>query len=474
MNTTTIRQCFAVLFYFCFTSCMKNQLTDKKDSTGRISNGSVANASIPIEPNMIVFLADDVGYEIPNYTGGISYTTPNINLAAQQGIVYRHCYASPLCSPSRFMLLTGAYNQRNYAVWGMMNPNQKTIANMFHDAGYSTGVFGKWQLNGGITSAKNFGFDNMVVFDPVTTSNIIDDDSNEPRYGNPLIYENGWYWPDSLTKGKYGPDIFLAKALHFMDSCHAIGKKYFIYFSSPLCHTPFAPTPHDKQFKTWIWSLNRSNIAFWPSMVRYMDSIFGVLKYHTDSLDALPGSNKTVIAFMGDNGTPKTITSQWTDPQTGQVISVTGEKGNPTEHGTHVPFFITGLGSGTDNQLVDFTDFVPSLADICNISVPAYIGTPDGHDFGKSLRGLPDTARSLIFCHFDANISSDGGAAASAWVQDTVYKTYSNKIPYLPKSAVFLSIVPTPQLQILQPNMTPTQKAIYNYQAGVLSKDEGH
>ncbi len=243
-----------------------------------------------------------------------------------------------------------------------------------------------------------------------------------------------------------------------MDSCHAIGKKYFIYFSSPLCHVPFSPTPHDKQYKTWDWSLNKNHSVYWPSMVRYMDSIFGVLKKHTDSLDALPGSNKTIIALMGDNGTPNNITSQWKDPQTGQVLSITGEKGSATERGTHVPFIITGLGARVDNQLVDFTDFVPSLADICNIPVQGFVDTLDGHDFGKSLRNLPDTVRSYIFCHFDANISANGGAPAAAWVQDTVYKTYTNKIGLLPKSTLFYNVVPYPQVQLLPANMDPAQK----------------
>jgi arylsulfatase A len=372
------------------------------------------------------------------------------------------------------MLLTGQYNQRNYTVWGQMSPAQKTIANIFQDAGYSTGVFGKWQLNGGIVSARNFGFDNMVVFDPITSGNTSDDDTSQPRYGNPNVYDNGIYWPDSLTNGKYGPDIFLAKALHFIDSCHTAGKKYFIYFSSPLCHTPISPTPHDKQYKTWNWSLNKSNTAYWPSMVRYMDSTFGVLKHHTDSLDAILGSNKTVIAFIGDNGTPRIITSQWKDPQTGQILSITGDKGNATEYGTHVPFLIAGLGQGTDNQLVDLTDFVPGLADICNIPVPGYLGVPDGHDFARFLRGAPDTVRSVIFCHFDANITVGGGGAPQAWAQDTAYKTFTSKITSLPKGTIFFNIIPYPQVQILQANMTPSQKAIFNYQTNVLVKEESH
>jgi arylsulfatase A len=474
MVKAIIQLCFTVSLYLFVTSCIKDPVFHEKESAGRVSNDSVDNGLIPVDPNIIVFLADDIGYEIPNYTGGISCSTPNINLASQQGIVYRHCYASPLCSPSRFMLLTGKYNQRNYTVWGIMDPNQRTIANMFQDGGYATAVFGKWQLNGGVTSAQNFGFGEMVVFDPVTTNNISDDDVNEPRYGNPLIYENGFYWPDSLTKGNYGPNIFLAKALSFIDSCHAIGQKYFIYFSSPLCHAPFSPTPHNKQFKNWDWSLHKSNTAFWPSMVRYMDSIFGVLKNHTDSLDALPESNKTIIAFMGDNGSPKGIISQWQDPQTGEVLSVTGEKGKPTERGTHVPFIITGLGQATDNQLVDFTDFIPSLADICNIPVPGYLDTLDGHDFGKVLRGLPDSARSEIFCHFDANIATDGGAAAQAWVQDTIYKTYTKKLGLLPKSTIFFTVAPYPQVQVLTASMTPEQAAVNNAQLSILLKEEGH
>jgi arylsulfatase A len=470
MGKTLIAVGIPVFICAIFTSCIKDPVLREKSFDNRVSDGSMAHASIPIKPNVIIFLADDIGYEIPNYTGGISYSTPNINLASRRAIVYRHCYASPLCSPSRFMLLTGVYNQRNYTVWGMMNPSQKTIANMFKHGGYTTGVFGKWQLNGGFTSAQNFGFDNMVVFDPITTNNIHDDDTTEKRYGNPMVYDNGYYWSDSLTTGKYGPDIFLVKTLRFIDSCHSAGKKYFIYFSSPLCHEPFSPTPHDQQYKTWNWSLNESDSTFFPSMVKYMDSIFGVVKRHTDSLDNLPGSNKTVIAFMGDNGTPTQITSQWKDPQTGQVLTVPGEKGKPTEYGTHVPFFITGLGKGADNQLVDFTDFLPSLADICNIPVPGYIGAPDGHDFAKSLRGLPDTLRSEIFCHFDANISTNGGAAA----QDSVYKTYTQTVGSLPNSTIFFTVAQYPQLQILRANMTPEQIAIHNAQLGVLLKEEGH
>ena len=77
-------------------------------------------------PNIIFILGDDIGYEIPTCDGGQSYQTPNIDMMAKEGMRFTQCHASPLCSPSRFMLLTGKYNFRNYITWGNMDQNQKT------------------------------------------------------------------------------------------------------------------------------------------------------------------------------------------------------------------------------------------------------------------------------------------------------------------------------------------------------------
>src|SRR5690242_8708090 len=63
-------------------------------------------------PNIILIMGDDVGFEVPGFTGGESYATPNIDAMAEQGMQFSRCYGSPMCSPSRFMLLTGKYNFR--------------------------------------------------------------------------------------------------------------------------------------------------------------------------------------------------------------------------------------------------------------------------------------------------------------------------------------------------------------------------
>src|SRR6187401_906578 len=81
-------------------------------------------------PNIILILADDVGYKSLTCNGGNLYSTPNIDKLAQKGMRFTQCHASPVCSPSRFLLLTGKYNFRNYTEWGVMNLHEKTIGNM--------------------------------------------------------------------------------------------------------------------------------------------------------------------------------------------------------------------------------------------------------------------------------------------------------------------------------------------------------
>src|SRR3978361_959643 len=91
------------------TSCQK---TENVTPALNSSDNSLLSASK--KTNIILILGDDVGFEVPQYFGGQSYQTPRINQMASEGIEFNQCYSSPLCSPSRFMLLTGKYNFRNY------------------------------------------------------------------------------------------------------------------------------------------------------------------------------------------------------------------------------------------------------------------------------------------------------------------------------------------------------------------------
>ena len=108
------------------------------------------------KPNIVLIMADDMGYECLGSYGSAVYNTPNLDKLAAQGVRFTHCYAQPLCTPSRVQLMTGKYNFRNYEEFGYLNPKEKTFGNLLKEAGYRTCIAGKWQLNG-ISGQGNSG-----------------------------------------------------------------------------------------------------------------------------------------------------------------------------------------------------------------------------------------------------------------------------------------------------------------------------
>src|SRR5215470_2784121 len=83
---------------------------------------NASNSATWSRPNIILIVADDVGYELLTCNGGQSYQTKNLDAMARRGTRFTNCYGAPECSPSRFMILTGKYNFRNYEKWGYMDP----------------------------------------------------------------------------------------------------------------------------------------------------------------------------------------------------------------------------------------------------------------------------------------------------------------------------------------------------------------
>ena len=98
------------------------------------------------KPNVILIMADDLGYETIGCYGGTSYKTPVLDQMAATGVRFSRCHVQPLCTPTRVQLMTGQYNVRNYVEFGWMDPRRKTFGNYFKDAGYATCIAGKWQL----------------------------------------------------------------------------------------------------------------------------------------------------------------------------------------------------------------------------------------------------------------------------------------------------------------------------------------
>lgn len=382
-------------------------------------NKQETNLLFTYKPNIIFIVGDDIGYEIPTINGGRSYSTPNIDKLAQDGMRFTQCRGTPLCSPSRFMLLTGKYNFRNYTIWGVMDTSQRTIGNMLKDAGYATCYAGKWQLDGGDKSIRAFGFNNYSIWCPYKKC---PENLEGSRYKAAKIYQDGGYLPTAITDSQYSEDHFSDYIMNFISNNRK--KPFFAYYSMILGHKAFSPTPDDPEYPTWSSEPSHSDASFFPSMVKYMDKKIGLL---VSKLKSLGIENNTLIVYVGDNGTDNEIVSLFKD------ISIQGQKSQTVEYGIHVPLICSWPGTippGTTNRnLIDFTDFLPTLAGVANIPVPASYGILDGYSFFPQLTGSGGIPRSSVFCHFDPLLCSEN-VRLRRYAQDSTYKLYDNGLFY--------------------------------------------
>jgi arylsulfatase A len=389
-----------------FTSCKKD-FEERSNATSSVA----ANAIVAKKPNVILFVANDFGFELPTYNGGQSYNTPNLDFMAANGVYFQQAYNHPDGSPSRMAILTGKYNFRNYIKWGYLPPDQKTIGNMLHDAGYATCWVGKWQLSGGDKRIRSAGFDKYLVFLPKGHGQRIN------RYKNPHIYAKGDYLPDSAVNGKYSEDMFYSYLSNFIDSNKT--KPFFAIYATLLPAQPWVPTPDDPEFATWDPANDRTldDKKYFPSMVSYIDKIVGkvVQKLQADGI-----ADNTIIMWCSATQTDSRITSLW-DGQ-----SVQGTKTNIFKAGTNSPLLVYWPGNITpgqkSNALVDWTDFMPTLANVAHIPEPTSYGILDGTSFYDNMMGRKGHNRDWVFCQWDNNPVDD--VAVERWVNNRKYKLY--------------------------------------------------
>lgn len=362
------------------------------------------------KPNVIFILSDDVGFNLLSVNGNKSYTTSNIDSMAHHGINFTHCEGTPLCSPSRCMLLTGKYNFRNYSNWGYMNDSEKTFGNVMQDAGYKTGFFGKLQLQFSPERMKNWGFNTYTLFE------FTGDATEISRYKNPTLVDNNGKVADSLVASKYCDDVLTNRLLNFIDSNSS--NPFFIYYSMSIAHKPFSPTPEDSAFTSWNPKNKNSDTSFFGSMIKHMDIEVGLI---LDKLAKTGLDKNTIVIFAGDNGTPLEV---FYDADA-EGEDVEGEKRSTTEGGTHVPliaYWASHIQKGQVNDdLIDFSDFLPTFAEAAGIKNLSPYGVIDGLSFYSRMLGIEDTSKKELFMHYDAH---PGFEPLHRWVRNKNYKLY--------------------------------------------------
>ena len=259
-----------------------------------------------------------------------------------------------------------------------------------------------------------------MVWDPYykSGSGSIRDSVGTGQYKNPKIYADGNYLTNSVIANKYGEDFFRQYLFDFIDSNES--KPFFAVWAMNLCHKNFSPTPDDPEFATWnsYRKPQTGDSIFFPSMVKYMDKQVGMLvsKLQQSGLD-----ENTIILFTSDNGTPPDIHSMYC----GQMIQ--GQKGHTNYYGTHVPLIAYMPGSiqsgAVNNDLIDFTDFLPTLADLAHISIPDY-GTIDGKSFEPALNGIQGYARDWVYCYYYPH--PERSTMKAEWVNNKMNKLYGD------------------------------------------------
>jgi arylsulfatase A len=195
---------------------------------------SVASAK-PESPNILLIMADDMGYECVRANGGETYDTPRLDELAASGMRFEHCHSQPICTPSRVQIMTGIYNHRNYVRFGVLDPDAKTFGHLFQEAGYKTVISGKWQLDGGFEGPNKFGFDEYCLWQLTR---------RPPRFPNPGFEINGK--EVNYTNGEYGPDIASDYLCEFFERNK--DEKFFAYYPMIPPHFPFQPTPDSEEW----------------------------------------------------------------------------------------------------------------------------------------------------------------------------------------------------------------------------------
>ncbi len=342
-----------------------------------------ASSALAEKTNVILIMADDIGYECYGAYGGTSYETPVLDKLAAEGMRFNHAYSNPVCTPTRVKIMTGLSNVRNYASFSVLKKTERTFGHMMQDAGYHTAIAGKWQLYGAEhykdnirakgSLPQNMGFDRHCVWQV---------DKLGGRFWEPSITIDGEL--KEFGEDVYGPDIYNQYLLDRMEEFK--DEPFFLYYPMVLVHSPFVATPDSDNLKS------KNKQENFGDMVAYMDKLIGRIVDKTESLGI---ADRTLILVTGDNGTHKSITSRMGDKK------VVGGKAKTTDAGTHVALF--GYQPGTipagkvSDTLVEFTDFAPTIAEATGVNP---LTPTDGQSFLPQLHGKRGSSRESIYVYY--------------------------------------------------------------------------
>lgn len=324
-----------------------------------------------LRPNIILIMADDLGYGDLGCYGQQVVKTPNIDRLASEGIRFTQAYAGgPVCTPSRSVLMTGLHNGHTPARDNIphyptyLRDNDVTVAEVLKEVGYACGGVGKWSLGDAGTegSAVNQGFDSWFGY--------LNQDHAHYYYTEYLDDGDGILDLAGNTHSRehYSHDLIAERALGFIRENHE--KPFFLYAAFTLPHfssrneDPDGLTvPSTAEFADKEWPEKAKKYA---AMMKLLDRDVGRI---IDLVNELGIGENTLILFTSDNGGHDAV---WEGFQTSGPLR--GYKRDLYEGGIRVPFIARWPGripeGKTNDEVVSHQDLLPTLAEIAGGEAP--------------------------------------------------------------------------------------------------------
>lgn len=401
-------------------------------------------------PNIVVMYADDLGFGDVSCYGATALDTPNIDRLASEGVIFYQGYATAAtCTPSRYSLLTGSYswrNERAHILPGdaplIIDPGTATLPSVLKEAGYSTGVVGKWHLGIGEGNQNwneplpltplDIGFDysyimaatndrvpcvyldgrDVVGLDPSDPIEV-EYDKNKPfsglstgkdnpellkmmfHHGHDMSIVNGVSRIGYMRGGEAAlwvdedmADVFLDKAVSFVEKNK--DEPFFLYYAFHQPHVPRLPHPR---------FVGSTGLGPRGDAIAEMDWCVGEM---LDALERCGLKEETIVVFSSDNG--PVLNDGYYD----EAVELCGDhqpagplrggKYSMYDGGTRVPFIVSWPGNvetGESDALVSQVDFLASFAALAGVSLDADAG-PDSVNVLDVLLGQSDEGRSEI------------------------------------------------------------------------------
>ncbi len=321
-------------------------------------------------PNILVIMADDLGYGDLSAQGAQDVFTPNIDQLAKQGLTLSQFYAnSTVCSPSRASFITGKYpdkagvpgvvRQHPSINWGYLDPKSQTVADQLKKNGYQTALIGKWHLGLSSPNLPNErGFDHFHGF----LGDMMDDYWTHLRDGVNWMRLNG----KEITAKGHATDIFTDWAVDYITESTKSAQPFFLFLSYNAPHFPIQP-PEKYLNRVQKREANLSdkrakNVAF----IEHLDDGVGRVLQQITSLGL---DKNTLIIFTSDNGGALRYSQS-----NGKLR---GGKGDMYEGGIRVPTFVRWQGKIKENQRTDnvgmLMDLFPTFIDIIQGQIPSNI-----------------------------------------------------------------------------------------------------